>query len=226
MGDRRGAGIGGAAEGDEDPRADLTWGTIPHLVEDGAARFGHTEALVDGAHRLTFGDLAPAVDRYARGFMAAGVGPGERVALWAPNCAEWMLSALGAVRAGAVLVPLNTRFKGPEASYVLRAAGASTLVTVRGFLGVDYPALLDGEDVGGLSRTVLLRDEGTAARGGLTGLTGLDAFLGAADRVEEGASARRTAGIGPDDVADIIWIGGLAAQQFWREIGQRANDHS
>ena len=84
---------------------------------------------------------------------------GARVAIWAPNCAEWMLAALGALRAGAVLVPMNTRFKGGEAAYILRASGATTLVTVRGFLGLDYPALLRGEDTGALERIVLLRDE-------------------------------------------------------------------
>ena len=72
--------------------------------------------------------------------------------MWAPNCAEWMLAALGLLRAGAVLVPLNTRFKGGEAAYIIRDAGASTLVTVRGFLGADYPAMLDGQDTGDLAR--------------------------------------------------------------------------
>ena len=95
--------------------------------------------------------------------MAAGVGARDRVALWAPNCAEWMLAALGILRAGAVLVPLNTRFKGGEAAYIVRDAGAATLVTVRGFLGTDYPGLLAGEDTGDLARTVLLRDEGATA---------------------------------------------------------------
>ena len=99
------------------------------------------------------------MDRYARGFVAAGVGVGDRVAVWAPNCAEWMLGALGLLRAGAVLVPLNTRFKGGEAAYIVRDAGATTLVTVRGFLGADYPAMLAGEDVGTLGRIVLLRDD-------------------------------------------------------------------
>ena len=95
--------------------------------------------------------------------MAAGVGAGERAAIWAPNCAEWMLAALGLLRAGAVLVPLNTRFKGGEAAYIIRDAGASTLVTVRGFLGADYPAMLEGQDTGDLARIVLLRDDGRGA---------------------------------------------------------------
>ena len=116
-------GIGGAPADQEDPRADLIWGTIPRLVEDAAVRHADTEALVDGAARLTFAELAHEVDRYARGFVAAGVEPGDRVGMWAPNCAEWMLAALGVLRAGGVVVPLNTRFKGGEAAYILRNAG-------------------------------------------------------------------------------------------------------
>ena len=61
-------------EDQEDPRADLIWGTVPRLVDDGARRHGATEALVDGEVRLTYAQLAPEVDRYARGFVAAGVG--------------------------------------------------------------------------------------------------------------------------------------------------------
>ena len=71
--------------------------------------------------------------------MAAGIHPGDRVAIWAPNMAEWIVAALGLVGAGAALVPLNTRFKGPEAAYVLTRSRARALFTVRGFLGIDYP---------------------------------------------------------------------------------------
>ena len=139
-----GTGIGGAPADEEDPRADLIWGTVPRLVDDAARRHGDTEALVDGDVRLTYAQLAPEVDRYARGFVAAGVEPRDRVAMWAPNCAEWMLAALGLLRAGAVLVPLNTRFKGGEAAYILRDAGASTLVTVRGLPGHRLPGPAGG----------------------------------------------------------------------------------
>jgi len=157
-----GQGIGGAPADQEDPRADLIWGTIPRLVDDAAIRHADTEALVDGGVRLTYAQLAPEVDRYARAFVAEGVATGDRVAIWAPNCAEWMIAALGVLRAGGVLVPLNTRFKGGEAAYILRNSGATTLITVRGFLGFDYPAMLEGEDVGALHTIVLLRDEPVA----------------------------------------------------------------
>ena len=73
--------------------------------------------------------------------------------------AEWVLAALGLLGVGAVLVPLNTRFKGPEAAYVLKRSGAKALFTVRGFLGYDYPAMLEEQDVPDLERIVLLRDD-------------------------------------------------------------------
>jgi len=203
-------GIGGAPPAQEDPRADLIWGTIPRLVADGAERHGGTEALVDGGVRLTYAQLADQVDRYARGFVAAGVEPGDRVAVWAPNCAEWMLAALGSLRAGAVLVPLNTRFKGGEAAYILRSAGVTVLVSVRGFLGVDYPALLRPEDVGTLRRIVLLRDEGGPGGEGPPSaeIVGLPAFLGAGEVVDPSETAARAGAIRPDDVSDLIFTSG------------------
>jgi len=169
------------------------------LVQDAAERHGAAEALVEGDVRLTYAQLAPEVDRYARGFVAAGVGAGERVAMWAPNCAEWMLAALGALRAGAVLVPLNTRFKGGEAAYIVRNSGATTLVTLRGFLGADYPAMLAGEDTGALDRIIVLRDEGEAAPGpdGIPVL-GLGDFLVAGDAVDPSVTVARAAASSPE----------------------------
>jgi len=204
-----GTGIGGAPATDEDPRADLTWGTIPNLVADNATRHGDRLALIDGDQRLTFAQLAEQVDRYARGFVAAGTAAGDRVAMWAPNCAEWMLAALGALRAGAVLVPMNTRFKGGEAAYILRAAGVTTLVSVRGFLGVDYPALLAGEDTGPLRHMVLLREEGEpgAVPAGVT-VTSLEALLSEGAAVDPSVTAARAAALSPDDTSDLIFTSG------------------
>jgi HIP---CoA ligase len=206
------AGIGGAPADQEDPRADLIWGTVPRLVEDAALRHGSAEALVDGALRLTYAQLAEEVDRYARAFLAAGVAAGDRVAVWGPNCAEWMLAALGLLRAGGVLVPLNTRFKGGEAAYIIRNAGATALVTVRGFLGVDYPAMLAGQDTGDLARIILLRDDHEDARSHAADVTvpvtGLDAFLAAGEGVDPADVAARAAAVQPDDVSDLIFTSG------------------
>jgi acyl-CoA synthetase (AMP-forming)/AMP-acid ligase II len=193
---------------DEDPRADLTWGTIPALVAQGSRRHPDNEALVDGDVRLTYAQLPDAVDLYARGFVAAGVAAGDRVAIWAPNCAEWMLAALGALRAGAVLVPMNTRFKGAEAAYILRVSGATTLVTVRGFLGVDYPSLLRGEETGGLERIVLLHDEGEAGPPPELTMRDLASFLDAGNGVDPVETAGRADALGPADLSDLIFTSG------------------
>jgi acyl-CoA synthetase (AMP-forming)/AMP-acid ligase II len=125
-------------------------------VRDAADRFADSEALVDGELRLSFSDLADQALEVTRAAIAIGVSPGDRVAIWAPNSAAWVIAALGLVGSGAVLVPINTRFKGGEAAHVLRSSGARVLFTVQSFLGNDYPSMLAGEDVPDLERIVLL----------------------------------------------------------------------
>jgi acyl-CoA synthetase (AMP-forming)/AMP-acid ligase II len=182
---------------------------VPRLVEDAATRHAATEALVDGDTRLTYAQLAPEVDRYARGFVAAGLGVGDRVGIWGPNCAEWMLAALGVLRAGGVVVPLNTRFKGGEAAYILRNSGAKVLVTVRGFLGFDYPAMLGDEDVAPLAQIVLLRDDAPeGADEAPVPIVRLGDFLDAGAHVSPDTTSARSAALRPDDVSDLIFTSG------------------
>jgi len=150
--------------GEEDPRADIYSGSVPQVVADAARNYEHADAVVDRAPdgtvvRISFEQLADKALDVTRAAVAAGIHHGDRVGIWAPNCAEWVVCSLGLLGAGAVLVPLNTRFKGPEASYVLRTSGARALFSVRGFLGIDYPAMLEGEELPALERIVLLRDD-------------------------------------------------------------------
>jgi acyl-CoA synthetase (AMP-forming)/AMP-acid ligase II len=209
-----------------DPRGDLQWGTIPGLVEDSAARFGDAEALVDlgpggPARRLTFDELAERVSAVTRCLVANGIERGDRVAIWAPNCAEWVEAALGAVGAGAILVPLNTRYRGTEAGYILQVSGARLLFTVRGFLGTDYPALLEqavaqGERLPDLERIVLLRsgDDGEAGNGSSPRssrgdqIVDWDRFIREADVCSADVAAGRTASITSGDMSDLIFTSG------------------
>ncbi len=132
--------------------------TIGEVVQRAADRFGDAEAFVDGEVRRSFRELAADVDEAARAFVASGIQPGDRVAIWAPNCFEWAVAELGLHTAGAVLVPLNTRFKGREAGYVLGTSRARMLFTVTDFLDTDYVALLDGvEGLESVEETVVLR---------------------------------------------------------------------
>jgi HIP---CoA ligase len=209
-----------------DPRGDLQWGTIPGLVEDAAARFGESEALVDvhGPHgtvtRLTFDQLAEQVAAATRAIVANGIDRGDRVAIWAPNCAEWVVAALGAVGAGALLVPLNTRFKGTEAAYVLRQSGARLLFTVEGFLGTDYPRMLDdavasGESAPDLERVVVLRTDDTSPRAPTSKgdpVVEWEVFLQEGGSCSADVAAGRTASITPGDLSDLVFTSGTTGR--------------
>jgi acyl-CoA synthetase (AMP-forming)/AMP-acid ligase II len=177
--------------------------TIPAVVERAAGRFGVHEGLVDGDRRWTFSEVATAADAAACAFVASGIEPGDRVAIWAPNSAEWVFAALGAFRAGAVVVTVNTRFRGHEAAHVIGTAGARLLVTVTDFLGTDYVALLgEAEQPGCLEQTVVL--SGAVP----TGCVAWDDFLARGADIAPAAVASRAAAIAPDDVSTIIFTSG------------------
>jgi acyl-CoA synthetase (AMP-forming)/AMP-acid ligase II len=189
-------------------RGDLEWGTIPNMVAASASRFADQEAVVDGDVRMSFRELGTRVDEVTRAMIAAGVSHGERVAIWAPNIHQWILAALGALGAGAAVVPLNTRYKGHEASYILNKSRASTLCTVNGFLDTDYVALLAdaGVDLPHLQRTIVM--SGDAAPGTLD----WDSFIEGGDAVTDAELQDRRDSIRPDDLSDILFTAGTTGK--------------
>ncbi len=110
------------------------------MVLSAADRFGDAEAIVDGPLRFTFAQVVERIRCAAGAFADLGVGEGERVAIWAPNCAEWIIAAFGLLTAGGVLVPVNTRFKTEEAGDIIGRSGAKAVLVRKGFLGQDYTA--------------------------------------------------------------------------------------
>ncbi|MFP1626444.1 FadD3 family acyl-CoA ligase [Streptomyces sp. 5K101] len=182
-------------------RGDLEWGSVPGLVRDAAGRYGQREAVVDGRTRVTYAELGERVERAAAACIASGVAKGDRVAIWAPNTLDWIVSALGAVTAGAVLVPLNTRFKGAEAADVLRRSRARLLFVTGTFLGTSYVASLrraDGE-LPDLEQIVVLADcapDAPRYRAWKDFLAGGDAITSAAVR----ARADTVTGADPSDI--------------------------
>ncbi|SEG85111.1 Acyl-CoA synthetase (AMP-forming)/AMP-acid ligase II [Thermomonospora echinospora] len=118
----------------------MTWETIPQLVQSAGDRFGDAEAVVDGPLRITFAELAERVRVAAGAFAAAGVERGDRVVVWAPNSAEWIVAAFGLVTAGGVLVPINTRWKAAEAADVIVRSRAKAVLVQQGFLDQEYAA--------------------------------------------------------------------------------------
>jgi HIP---CoA ligase len=186
--------------------------TIPALIERAAERFGSREALVDAddagsggrdVHRLSFAELAAATDEAARAYVAQGLEPGDRVAIWAPNSARWVVAALGAYRAGGVVTTVNTRFKGPEAAHVVGTAGARLLVTVTDFLDTDYVALLERAGRPAcIDRTVVLRGPIP------DGCVGWEGFLSGAAGLDPSVVGKRADAIAPDDVSTVIFTSG------------------
>jgi len=189
-------------------RSEVTWPSIPAMVRDGATRFGDAEAVVDGDRRVSYAALTGMVAGAARALMASGVEPGDRVAVWAPNSLEWIVAALGITTAGGVLVPVNTRFKGSEAAYILGRSGAKAVCTVRGFLDTDYPALLAeaGADLPALAHTIVI----SGAAGDAAGEVAWADFLARGAPVADTDLDARVAAIGPDDPSDVVFTSGTA----------------
>ncbi|UUU40645.1 FadD3 family acyl-CoA ligase [Streptomyces sp. NBC_00162] len=203
----------GHEHGHEDVRGDLRWGSIAELVRDAAARYADREAVVDGRVRVGYAQLGERVERAAAACIAAGVEPGDRVAVWAPNTLEWIVSALGAVSAGAVLVPLNTRFKGTEAAYVLRRSRARLLFVTGTFLGTSYVASLrraaaEGPGEGPLPGLPHLEQVVVLAEDAPESFRTWKDFLTGGDSVPADAVRERAGAIPADAPSDIIFTSG------------------
>jgi acyl-CoA synthetase (AMP-forming)/AMP-acid ligase II len=166
--------------------------TIPALVRSAAETFGTAEAVADGDRRISFVELAELTNRAAADCIRRGVQPGDRVAVWAPNTLDWVIAALGALSAGAALVPLNTRYKGDEAAWILDRSRAALTYVSPPFLGNDYPAMLAGRD------NVVVLDKSL-----------WDNEIGSDEAT---AVERRIEALGPDDVGDVIFTSGTTGR--------------
>lgn len=118
----------------------ISWQTIPEMALSAADRFGDAEAVVDDPLRLTFSETADRIRCAAGAFAEFGIDKGDRVAIWAPNSAEWIIAAFGLLTAGGVVVPVNTRFKTEEAGDIIARSRAKAVLVQKGFLAQDYTA--------------------------------------------------------------------------------------
>jgi len=181
--------------------------TIPGVLEHAARVFGDAPAIVADGERLSFRELKSKADAASAAFLASGLSPGDRVALWAPNCIAWVVAAFGAVGAGGIMVPINTRLKGKEAAFILRRSGGRFLVVVGEFLGTDYPKLLAGQELPDLERIVVLGAAGVGARE-----ERWEDFLGRGARVPAAEVAAAQARVRAEDIADIIFTSGTTGE--------------
>jgi acyl-CoA synthetase (AMP-forming)/AMP-acid ligase II len=174
------------------------------MVHTRAAELGSRDAVVDGAVRLTFRDVDEQMLATARSLVARGVQPGDRVAVWAPNSASWIVAALGTLAVGAWLVPLNTRYRPNEAAAILEQVDARMVFAPEHFLDRAYAAELRAAApaLRAVADTVLL-----PAPGEPTG-DGWDHFLALGDGVPSSEVEERLAAGRADDVSDVIFTSG------------------
>jgi acyl-CoA synthetase (AMP-forming)/AMP-acid ligase II len=180
--------------------------TIPAVVAWAAGEFGDAEAVADpapGGSRLSYRELGERVTAVAAALISGGLAPGDRVAVWAPNGSEWVLAALGALSAGGVLVPVSTRFTGPEALDVIGRSGARVLFMASDFLGVDrLGALRAAASGGGLDSLALV----VAKPGDWA------AFERSGAWVPLALTSQRAAAVRPGDVSDIMFTSGTTGR--------------
>ncbi|MFI7599093.1 AMP-binding protein [Actinoplanes sp. NPDC049681] len=108
------------------------------------AAFGDREALVDvpSGRRWTYREFDAVVDDVARGLLARGIAKGDRVGIWAPNCAEWVIVQYATARIGAILVNVNPAYRTHELDYVVRQSGMRLLVSAAAFKTSDYRSMI------------------------------------------------------------------------------------
>jgi fatty-acyl-CoA synthase len=119
--------------------------TIGENFERTVAAHPDAEALVDVTRdrRWTYRELNDEIDVFARGLMALGIEPGERVGIWAPNCAEWTIVQYATAKIGAILVNINPAYRTHELSYVLNQSGVRTLISATAFKTSDYVGMVE-----------------------------------------------------------------------------------
>lgn len=187
--------------------------SVPQLVKWSTETHADLVAMKDGDVTLTYQELGERIDRAARAMVASGISAGDTVAVWAPNGWQWVVAGLAASRAGALLVPINTRFKGGEAAYVLRTADVRLLFVVDGFLNTDYSGSIAVEDLPDLQEVINL--SGPASPHAIT----FDDFLTRGDGGSASADSKgreslqaeveqRSAAVTAEDIGLIMFTSG------------------
>ena len=191
--------------------------TIGELINQAAERFGSREALVYEGQRWTFDEFRDEIDRVARALIGLGVQPGDKVSLWMPNRAEWLFLFGAVAKIGAVLVPINTRFRTTDMEYLVNHSDSAVLILMDRSGPVDFSAMLgevapeiaDGDPANlqpaafpALRNVIMLGDSRPA------GAIGWEAMLAGADEVPVEELTHREAAVTPDDTFLLMYTSG------------------
>jgi HIP---CoA ligase len=180
--------------------------TVPRVLDRISVEFADHEALVTADRTLTYADLKAEVVQAAAAMIDLGVEAGDRVAIWSPNTWHWVVACLATHYAGAVVVPLNTRYTAGEATDILARTAAPLLIGAGSFLGADKTAELDRDALLALRHIVRvpIEDDDVAAS------TSWHEFVTRGTDVA--AVEARAAAVTPDDVSDILFTSGTTGR--------------
>ncbi|MFS3127691.1 AMP-binding protein [Nocardioides sp. Bht2] len=176
--------------------------TIGESLERTVAEHPDAEALVEVAtgRRWSWREFDDAVNEIARGLLSDGVAVGDRVGIWAPNCAEWTIVQFAAAKVGAILVNVNPSYRTHEFAYAVQQSGLRMLFTVTSFKTSEYRAMVSevvaAGDAGSLERTVYVDTADWAE------------LIADGDQIAADAVAQRMATLAPDDAINIQYTSG------------------
>ena len=182
--------------------------SIPQLLFNASVQHAGRTAIEEHGQCIDYSELPRLALGVTRSLMAQGIGKGDRVAIWAPNGRDWIIAALGIHCAGAVMVPINTRMKGPEAADILLRSGSRLLFVQPSFLGTDYLALLAPYRPASLKCLVLLGETTAASSAGLD----WDGFVAIGAATSESAALLRAASVNSDDLSDLLFTSGTTGK--------------
>ena len=180
--------------------------TLPALLQAAAVQYGDRIFIEDEGKTLSFIECQDDVSLVARGLIARGIQAGDAVAIWCPNNYEWIIAAFAIQSIGAVLVPLNTRYKGAEAAQVLDASRSRLLFCIGEFLGQDYVELLQGQPLPQLVDIIVLRHRPSQTK--KASVIGWQDLLRQARHISKAKLAARTRQVAANDIADILFTSG------------------
>ncbi len=174
--------------------------TIGDNLTDTVRRFGANDALIVGHQniRWTYEELDAEIERVARGLLALGAAKGDRLGIWSPNCAEWVLVQYATARLGVILVNINPAYRSHEVSFVLRQSGCRFLVAATSFKTSDYREMVSAvqDDLPQLERSIFL------------GTDDWDELCDGGDAVDPGQISGRMATLDFDDPINIQYTSG------------------
>ena len=173
------------------------------FIEDGAARHGERPAVIFGGNEMTYGQLKEKAEVIASSLHSIGIKKGDSVAVWMPNNLHYLPIYFGITAIGAIMVPMNTRYRTHEASYILKNSDAKAIFMVPRFLKMDYVDMLNSISLDKLEYAIVVDERADMKIKSIS----FSEFMGMGNGNDSGASDVRE-----DDISQILYTSGTTGK--------------